>query len=92
MLLTIIRTVRIGQNYRLKFLSLAILQTLSQIHCGTAAFGEMTDSNEKLYISKIIQAAKIVCNEDGTEAAAVTLEAMDVSVFHAPTPDVFPVG
>ncbi len=43
----------------------------------TAAFGEMTDSNEKLYISKIIQAAKIVCNEDGTEAAAVTLEAMD---------------
>ena len=37
----------------------------------------MTDSNEKLYISKIIQAAKIVCNEDGTEAAAVTLEAMD---------------
>lgn len=42
-----------------------------------AAFGEMTDSPEKLYISKIIQAAKIVCDEDGTEAAAATLAAMD---------------
>lgn len=43
----------------------------------TAAFGEITDSDEKLYISKIIQAAKIVCDEDGTEAAAATLAAMD---------------
>lgn len=43
----------------------------------TAAFGEMTDSPEKLYISKIIQAAKIICDEDGTEAAAATLAAMD---------------
>lgn len=43
----------------------------------SAAFGEMTDSSEKLYISKIIQAAKIVCDEDGTEAAAATLAAMD---------------
>lgn len=42
-----------------------------------AAFGEMTDSDEKLYISKIIQAAKIVCDEDGTEAAAATLVTMD---------------
>lgn len=43
----------------------------------TAAFGEMTDSPEKLYISKIIQAAKIVCDEEGTEAAAATLVTMD---------------
>jgi len=43
----------------------------------TAAFGEMTGSSEKLYISKIIQAAKIVCNEEGTEAAAATMAAMD---------------
>lgn len=43
----------------------------------TAALGEITDSDEKLYISKIIQAAKIVCDEDGTEAAAATLAAMD---------------
>ncbi len=42
-----------------------------------AAFGEMTDGTEALYISKIIQAAKIVCNEEGTEAAAATLVAMD---------------
>lgn len=42
-----------------------------------AAFGEMTDGTETLYISKIIQAAKIVCNERGTEAAAATLVAMD---------------
>lgn len=42
-----------------------------------AAFGKMTDSPEKLYISKIIQAAKIICDEDGTEAAAATLAAMD---------------
>lgn len=42
-----------------------------------AAFGKMTDSTEKLYISKIIQAAKIICDEDGTEAAAATLAAMD---------------
>lgn len=43
----------------------------------SAAFGEMTDSPEKLYISNIIQAAKIICDEDGTEAAAATLVAMD---------------
>lgn len=43
----------------------------------TAAFGEITDSSEKLYISKIIQAAKIICDEDGTEAAAATLVTMD---------------
>lgn len=42
----------------------------------TAAFGEMTDSNEKLYISKVIQAAKIVCDEEGTEAAAATVVSM----------------
>lgn len=42
-----------------------------------AAFGEMTDSDETLYISKIIQAAKIVCDEEGTEAAAATLVEMD---------------
>lgn len=42
-----------------------------------AAFGKITDSTEKLYISKIIQAAKIICDEDGTEAAAATLAAMD---------------
>lgn len=42
-----------------------------------AAFGEMTDGTEALYISKIIQTAKIVCNEEGTEAAAATLVAVD---------------
>ncbi|MCM1022905.1 MAG: hypothetical protein NC395_02455 [Prevotella sp.] len=43
----------------------------------SAAFGEMTDGGENLYISQIIQAAKIVCNENGTEAAAATLVSVD---------------
>ncbi len=34
-------------------------------------------SDDDLYVSKIIQAVKIRCDEEGTEAAAVTLEAMD---------------
>ncbi len=42
-----------------------------------AAFGEMTDSDEILYISQIIQAAKIICDEEGTEASAATLVVMD---------------
>ncbi len=33
-------------------------------------------SEEPLYISQIIQAAKIICDEEGTEASAATLEAM----------------
>ena len=32
-----------------------------------------TAEGEQLYISKIIQAAKIRCDEEGTEAAAVTM-------------------
>lgn len=43
----------------------------------SAAFGEMNDGDENLYISKIIQAAKIVCDEEGTEAAAATMVTMD---------------
>ncbi|MBQ7981038.1 MAG: hypothetical protein IJ305_05445, partial [Oscillospiraceae bacterium] len=36
-----------------------------------AEFGGM--SEEQLYISQIVQAAKIKCDEEGTEAAAVTM-------------------
>ncbi len=36
-----------------------------------------TAEGEQLYISKIIQAAKIRCDEEGTEAAAATMAVMD---------------
>ncbi len=45
---------------------------------GAASFGGITDDEDaNLYISKIIQAAKIICDEEGTEAAAATLVTMD---------------
>lgn len=45
---------------------------------GAASFGGITDDKDASFcISKIIQAAKIICDEDGTEAAAATLVAMD---------------
>ncbi len=38
-----------------------------------ASFGDMADTNgEPLYISDVLQAAKIICDEEGTEAAAAT--------------------
>lgn len=40
-----------------------------------AEFGGMT-TKEQLYISQIIQAAKIICDEEGTEAAAATMAVM----------------
>ncbi|MBR4097004.1 MAG: hypothetical protein IKK42_06860 [Oscillospiraceae bacterium] len=40
-----------------------------------AEFNSMTE-DEQLYISKIIQAAKIICDEEGTEAAAATMAVM----------------
>ena len=40
-----------------------------------AEFSAMAE-NEQLYISKIIQAAKIKCDEEGTEAAAATMAVM----------------
>ena len=43
-----------------------------------ASFGGITDDKDViLYISEIIQAAKIICDEDGTEAAAATMVTMD---------------
>ncbi|MDE7279411.1 MAG: serpin family protein, partial [Oscillospiraceae bacterium] len=39
---------------------------------GTADFSGMTNG-ELLVISEVIQAAKIICHEDGTEAAAATV-------------------
>ena len=45
---------------------------------GAASFGGITDDKDViLYISEIIQAAKIICDEEGTEAAAATLVTMD---------------
>ncbi len=41
-----------------------------------AEFGGIS-AEEQLYISKIIQAAKIICAEEGTEAAAATMAAME---------------
>ncbi len=42
-----------------------------------ASFGNMTDTNgERLYISDVFQAAKIICDEEGTEAAAATVVTM----------------
>ena len=44
----------------------------------TASFGGITDDKDViLYISEIIQAAKIICDEEGTEAAAATMVTMD---------------
>ena len=43
-----------------------------------ASFGNMADTNgEPLYISDVLQGAKIICDEDGTEAAAFTLVETD---------------
>ena len=45
---------------------------------GSASFGGITDDKDvDLYIAEIIQAAKIICDEDGTEAAAATMVTMD---------------
>ena len=41
-----------------------------------AEFNTMAEG-EQLYISKIVQAAKIKCNEEGTEAAAATMAVVD---------------
>lgn len=39
-----------------------------------ASFGNMADTGgERLYISDVMQAAKIICDEEGTEAAAATM-------------------
>ncbi len=39
-----------------------------------ASFGNMADTKgEPLYISDVLQAAKIICDEEGTEAAAATM-------------------
>ncbi len=48
-----------------------------------ASFGNMADTDgEPLYISDVLQAAKIICDEEGTEAAAVTMIAVEcTSVF-----------
>ncbi|MBD5146799.1 MAG: serpin family protein [Ruminococcus sp.] len=45
---------------------------------GSASFGGITDDKDViLFISEIIQAAKIICDEEGTEAAAATMVTMD---------------
>ena len=45
---------------------------------GAASFGGITDDKDViLFISEIIQAAKIICDEEGTEAAAATMVTMD---------------
>ena len=44
----------------------------------SASFGGITDDKDViLCISEIIQAAKIICDEEGTEAAAATMVTMD---------------
>ncbi len=43
-----------------------------------ASFGNMADTGgEALYISDVFQAAKIICDEEGTEAAAATMVTME---------------
>ena len=44
----------------------------------SASFGNMADTGDNpLYISMVLQAAKIICDENGTEAAAATMVAVD---------------
>ncbi len=50
-----------------------------------ASFGNMADTGgERLYISDVMQAAKIICDEKGTEAAAATMGTLMCTGASAP--------